>query len=353
MTKTPLYDTLSDSTARMGEYGGVETAIVFSDVASEFRELTSGCAIYDLGWRAKIAITGDDRVRWLNGMVTNNVKDLAVNRGNYSFVLNPQGRILGDLYSYNRGDHFLIDTERSQLENLLKLFEHFIIMDDVEVSDKSDSLTAIGIQGPKAADVLKRTGIQDPGVEPMQLADLTWNGMDISLTRMASDEYRTYEIWAATANIAQLWKGLIGAGAMPVGAEALEKFRVMIGFPKYGTDIRDRDLPQETEQEHALNFTKGCYIGQEIVERIRSRGSVHRKFHGFVLEGEIPGRGTKLESDGKEVGEITSVNRIPTRDGEQSIALGYIRREALERGARITYSGGEAKPSEVPFSLAS
>jgi len=353
MAKTSLYDALAASGARMGEYGGVETAKVFAEVSQEFRELTSGCAIYDLGWRAKLVITGEDRVRWLNGMVTNNIKDLPTDRGNYNFVLSPQGRILGDLYAYNRGDYILIDTERFELETLLKLFEHYIIMDDVEVSDKSSTLTAIGIQGPKAAAVLKQAGVSDPGLEPMQVIDITWNGIGISVTRMAGDEFPVYGIWASTATIAQVWKGLLGAGASPVGYEALEKFRVLIGFPKYGTDIRERDLPQETEQEHALNFTKGCYVGQEIVERIRSRGNVHRTFHGFVLDGELPGQGTKLEADGKEVGEITSANRIPTQHGERPVALGYIRREALERGAKITYAGGEAKPVEVPFSLAS
>jgi len=353
MSKTPLYDTLANSGARMGEYSGVETASVFSDVVQEFRELTSGCAIYDLGWRAKVVITGEDRVRWLNGMVTNNIKDLPANRGNYNFVLNPQGRILGDLYAYNRGDYILIDTERSQLETLLKLFEHYIIMDDVEVSDQSSALTAIGIQAPKAAEVLERAEIHDPGLEPMQVVDVIWNGIGISLARMASDEFATYEIWASTAHIVQVWNGLLAAGDVPVGTEALEKFRVMTGFPKYGTDIRERDLPQETEQEHALNFTKGCYVGQEIVERIRSRGNVHRTFHGFVLDGELPGRGAKLEADGKEVGEITSASRIPTQNGDRSVALGYIRREALERGAKITYPGGEAKPADIPFSLAS
>jgi folate-binding protein YgfZ len=353
MAKTPLYDVLVASGAQVGEYGSVETARSFGDVAMEFRELTSGCAVYDLGWRAKIVVTGEDRVRWLNGMVTNNIKDLPPNRGNYSFILNPQGRILGDLYTYNRGDYLLIDTERSQLESLLKLFDHFIIMDDVEVIDKSAELTAIGIQGPNAAKILKEAAIHDPGLKPMQLADLTSNGIDISITRMASDEFVTYELWAATANAAQPWKALVEAGAVPVGSEALEKFRVMIGFPKYGTDIRERDLPQETEQDHALDFTKGCYIGQEIVERIRSRGAVHRTFRGFLLNGELPGRGSKLAVDGKDVGEITSVSRIPAQSGERAVALGYIRREVLERGARITYPGGEAKPSELPFSLAS
>jgi folate-binding protein YgfZ len=353
MSKTPLYDVLASSGAQMGEYSGVDTARSFGEVAREFRELASGCAVYDLGWRAKVVINGEDRVRWLNGMVTNNIKDLPLNQGNYSFILNPQGRILGDLYTYNRGDYLLIDTERSQLENLLKLFEHFIIMDDVQVTDKSAALTAIGIQGPNAGTILEKAAIHDPGLKPMQLADLTWNGIDISVTRMASDEFVTYELWLATANAAQLWKALVQAGGVPVGSEALEKFRVMIGFPKYGIDIRERDLPQETEQDHALNFTKGCYIGQEIVERIRSRGAVHRTFRGFLLNGELPGNGSKLAVDVKDVGEITSVSRIPAQDGEHAVALGYIRREVLERGAKITYPGGEAKPSELPFSLAS
>ncbi|MBV9436649.1 MAG: aminomethyltransferase family protein [Acidobacteria bacterium] len=354
MPSNPLHDLFAASAARLGQYGGVETASVFSDVAAEFRELAEGCALYDLGWRAKIEVKGEDRVRWLNGMVTNNVKDLPVGRGNYNFVLNPQGRILGDLYAYNFGDHFLLDTERSQVEALPKLFEHFIIMDDVELADKSEALAAIGLQGRCAPSALKAAGLSDPGIEPMQIATLNWNSTTVYLTRMVSDDFLTYELWGTPTVLAALWKELLESGAKPVGSEALEKFRVAIGFPKYGTDIRERDLPQETEQKHALNFTKGCYIGQEIVERIRSRGNVHRKFQAFVLEGEVPERGAKLEADGKEVGELTSVARIPTSDGERPVALGYIRREALERHAGITYAGGEATPAEkMPLSVVS
>jgi aminomethyltransferase len=170
---------------------------------------------------------------------------------------------------------------------------------------------------------------------------------------MASDEFITYEIWGSAETLSHLWKALVEAGAVPVGSEAVEKFRVMIAFPKYGIDIRDRDLPQETGQNHALNFTKGCYIGQEIVERIRSRGNVHRAFTKFRLEGELPAVGSKLQADGKDVGEITSVNRIPSERGEEAFALGYIRREAIESGARITYPGGEARPAESPVTMAS
>ena len=353
MAKSPLYDMLVNYGARMGEYSGVETALSFGDVRREFRELRSGCAVYDLGWRAKVLVSGNDRVRWMNGMVSNNIKNLQVNRGNYNFVLNPQGRILGDLYAYNRGEYLLIDTERSQLESLLALLRRYIIMDKVELVDKSPELSAIGVQGPKAAEVLKAVGIDDPGLEPMQLADSTWNGTPITLTRMASDEFVTYEVWANADGLSQLWNVLVEAGAVPVGSEALEKFRVMIAFPRYGIDIRDRDLPQETGQNHALNFTKGCYIGQEIVERIRSRGNVHRAFTKFRLEGDLPSVACKLQAEGKEVGEITSVNRVPTESGEETLALGYIRREAVENGAKIFYPGGEAKPAESPVSMAS
>jgi folate-binding protein YgfZ len=353
MAKSPLYDTLVNSGARMGEYSEVETALSFGGVDREFRELRSGCAVYDLGWRAKVMVSGTDRVRWMNGMVTNNIKNLPVNRGNYNFVLNPQGRILGDLYAYNRGEYLLIDTERSQLESLLTLLRRYIIMDKVELMDKSSELSAIGVQGAKAAEVLNAIGIDEPGLEPMQLADLIWKGTTITLTRMASDESVTYEIWASAETLSLLWRAVVEAGAVPVGSDAIEKFRVMIAFPKYGIDIRDRDLPQETGQNHALNFTKGCYIGQEIVERIRSRGNVHRAFTKLRLAGEIASVGSKLQADGKDVGEITSVNRIPTENGEETIALGYVRREAVESGAKITYPGGEARPAESPITMAS
>lgn len=353
MAKSPLYDTLVNSGARMGEYSGVDTALSFTDVRPELRELRAGCAVYDLGWRAKVMVSGKDRVRWLNGMVSNNIKNLPVNCGNYNFVLNPQGRILGDLYAYNRGEYLLIDTARSQVETLLALLGRYIIMDKVELVDKNSELSAIGIQGPRATEVLKKVGIADLGLEPMQLADLTWYGKTLTLARMASKEFMSYEIWASAEVLSQLFRVLVDAGAVPVGSDAVEKFRVMSAFPKYGIDIRDRDLPQETGQNHALNFTKGCYIGQEIVERIRSRGNVHRALTKLRLEGELPLVGSKLSADGKEVGEITSVNQIPTDGGEEIFALAYVRREAIESGAKITYSGGEARPAESAVSIAS
>src|ERR1700686_3732248 len=130
-------------------------------VRDEFRELLSGCGVYDLSSRAKISLTGSDRVRWLNGMVTNNIRDLALGRGVYAFLLNPHGRILGDLYAYNRGDSITVDTDKAQSEKILATFDHYIIMDDVEVS-KIGELTPIGFARTKPGQALPAAGFEIP-----------------------------------------------------------------------------------------------------------------------------------------------------------------------------------------------
>jgi folate-binding protein YgfZ len=333
MAATPLRERLRAAGARIGEFAGAETALSFGDAECEYRALTEECAVFDLGWRAKIVATGEDRVRWLNGMVTNNVRDLAPNCGVYSFLLNAQGRILGDMYLFNRGDYVLLDTDREQAPKLRESFEKFIIMDDVELADASEKLTAIGLRGPKLKDVLVKAGIAAPSLQPLEVADLAWREMGISL--VAGEQANEYEIWVAPANATAAWDALLEAGATPVGTEALEMARVAAGIPRYGVDIRERDLPQETEQYRALNFSKGCYVGQEIVERIRSRGQVHRLFTRFEVVGKVA-PGTKIQVGGKDVGEITSVASLP---GGRRVALGYARREAL--GGEMT--AGEAR----------
>src|SRR5882672_7444741 len=128
------------------------------NVRDEFRALTSTCGAYDLTTRAKLEITGNDRIRWLNGMVTNNIRDLEPGYGTYSFLLNPQGHILGDFFAYNRGDRILVDTDQTQVEKILATFDHYIIMDDVEVANTSDKFASVGIAGPNAKEVLRAAG---------------------------------------------------------------------------------------------------------------------------------------------------------------------------------------------------
>jgi folate-binding protein YgfZ len=350
MRKTPLHEKLAGSGAQMGEYCGAETARSFGDARKEYETLLRDCGIYDLGWRGKIVLTGSDRVRWANGMVTNNVRDLAEGHGNYNFLLNAQGRIQADLYVYNMGDHLLVDTELWQVPKILELFDKYIIMDDVEVTDISEKLTGIAVQGPNSRDVLRSLGLTIADeVEPLKVEQMVWNGLGISVTRMASEIAQTYEIWIAPENAPKLWEASLAGGAKPVGTDALEMFRVAAGVPRYGLDITEKHIPQETEQFHALHFAKGCYLGQEIVERVRSRGAVHRHFTGFQIHGPAPKPGTEAQTEGKKVGEITSAQQIPANGTERTLALGYVRKESGEPGTKLQVEGSEAEVASPPF----
>jgi folate-binding protein YgfZ len=350
MDRTPLYDRLVSAGGQLGEYCGVETAHSFGDARAEYETLLDGCGVYDQGWRAKIVLTGSDRMRWANGMVTNNVRDLAEGRGNYSFMLSAQGRIQADLYVYNMGDHLLVDTEWWQKTKILELFDKFIVMDDVEVTDISDKLGSIAVQGPRSPEILRKLGLNVAGDgEPFKVEKMTWNGVGISVTRMESKIAQTYEVWLAAENVPRLWDALLSAGARPVGTEAREMFRVAAGVPRYGVDITDKYIPQETEQFHALHFSKGCYLGQEIVERVRSRGAVHRHFTGFRIAGPAPPSGAEAQLEGKKVGEITTASRVPINGDEKTLALGYIRKESDTPGTKVQVEGSEAEIQEPPF----
>src|SRR5215469_7479191 len=331
----------------LGEYAGAATPAHFGDVRAEYLALRKDAALFDLGWRSKLSLTGSDRVRWLNGMVTNNIRDLATGHGVYAFLLNPQGKILGDLYAYNLGDSILVDTDHSQREKIQATFDHYIIMDDVEVADLDEKLAAFGVAGPRAPEVLRDAGFALPALQSLDVADVAWQGNKLNVVRSDDERIPSFELWFAPELAAKLWEALTQAQAHPVGSEAWELFRIARGIPRYGQDIRERDLPQETEQQRALNFNKGCYVGQEIVERIRSRGSVHRTFTGFRVDGAVPAPGTRIEADGKEVGEITSSSALPSASGDDAVALGYIRREMLRQDLQA--GGVRIVPSALPF----
>lgn len=321
----------------------------FGDVRSEFQALTSACGVYDLGARAKISLTGSDRGRWLNGMVTNNIRDLEPGRGTYAFLLNPQGHILGDLYAYNRGESLLVDTASSQAEKILAVFDKYIIMDDVEVANISSRLAAIGIAGPKCQAFLKDAGFEVPDLTPLQFAESLWNQTSVTLVRGDNPSVESFELWMAPGDREKVSEALLRAGARPAGTTALDGLRIAAGIPLYGVDIRERDLPQETEQGRALNFSKGCYVGQEIVERIRSRGQVRRKFTGLAVDGPLPAPGSKIQFEGKDVGEVTSVTALPLTAGQRELALGYIRREVATPGNRVEAGGSPASIVNLPF----
>jgi aminomethyltransferase len=335
--------------ARLGSYRGAETPTTFGDPPAEFRALLEGCALFDMSWQSKLVLSGEDRVRWLNGMVTNNIRDLAPGHGVYSFLLNAQGRIQGNLVTYNRGDYLLVTTDREQAPAIAAIFDRYIIMDDVEVADISDKLATVGIAGPKAREVLAAAGIDVADLQAGQVGDMVWHDIGISVARSEQPHMDGYEIWFSAENGDKVWDALQLAGAEPVGSDALEQYRIVKGVPRFGVDLRERDLPQETGQQHALNFAKGCYIGQEIVERIRARGNVHRTFIGFELQGEPPQPGAKVRASDKDVGEITSAAPVPFPSRERTLALGYLRREVATLGATVQIGDQGATVAILPF----
>ncbi|MES2392742.1 MAG: folate-binding protein [Acidobacteriota bacterium] len=319
--------------------------------------LRTGAGIYPLDDRAFLRITGSDATRWLNGMVTNNIKDLAPGEGNYNFLLNNQGRIQADCTIYrepHEGDPtFLLETDKSQIETIQQHLDKFIIMDDVELSTSlnvngvtvdSSQLRGLGLVGKDADDKLASAMMTanefplHPPPEPGHIILGTHNGKHASLVIASpGTAHVSYEIWSTDAgDFAAIRNWLLRDGAIELSPETLEALRILEARPKFGQDIRDKDLPQETAQTHALHFSKGCYLGQEIVERIHSRGQVHRTFTQFTLTGDLPQLPAIIESNGKAVGELTSAAEV----NGQLLALGYLRREAFNQP--LTYPGGTA-----------
>jgi folate-binding protein YgfZ len=321
----------------------------YSGLADSRRELTAlvaGCGIYRPE-SALISLSGRDRVRWLNGMVSNNIRDLAPAHGVYAFVLTPQGNIQADLYAFNRGESLLVETERAQSETLLQIFRKYIIMDKVEIEDLSEKTVVFSMTGPKSGEVLASFGLSKD-IETLQVADVNWNGTALTLVRGDNPSFPNYELWIPVEQAESVRNALLQAGGVEVREQTLETFRILCGIPKVGQDIRERTLPHETGQERALNFNKGCYIGQEIVERIRSRGAVHRTFVGFEVEGSVLSAGTKIQSEGKDVGEITSIAAEPLKN--KRFALGYLRREFMGSDKTLTAGEARVKATTLPFS---
>ncbi len=319
--------------------------------------LLSGAAFARLDSVGFIRVTGEDGVRWLNGMATNSIQSMKPGEGCYNFFLNAQGRIQGDATAWMLEDSILLETQRERIPALISHLDHFIIMDDVELSEVA--LEGLVIAGPTALSVVQGLGgapWTTPAESPappatLDLKQTSYGGEPVSLIRAYSPLVLRYEIWGGTETIARIAEEL---AAVPEAApEALEALRILEGTPLYGVDIRDKELPQETAQTRALHFAKGCYLGQEIVERIRSRGNVHRTFSGFTFTGALPVPGTPLfaETSEKPVGEITSAAEIALPSGLASLALGYVRREVLDRGIQLLYEGGTAVPTTHPYKL--
>lgn len=322
---------------------GPATVRRFGDAAQELHALLSTAAVFDLAHRSLLSIRGGDQQRWLNGMITNTIKDLPAGHSNYSYVLNAQGRILGDLTAYRFPDHILLATDVSQAAGLAEHFDHFIIMDDVEL-EKVQGRIAIGVAGPEAPLLLERAGLPLPeGPETfVDAPDL--GSQPILIVQEYSPVVPRFTLWMAGTDAPAFWDRLAVAGIMPTGAEALNMLRLLEGVPQYGVDFSEKHLPQEVDGSRPLHFNKGCYLGQEIVERIRSRATVHRQLRVVELTGTLPALPASVQTGATEtaqaIGEITSAAALPLPGGERLLGMAMLRNEAVERAQPLQYEGG-------------
>jgi len=347
---TPLTELIASTAAPAGlkAYRGALSPAQLDAPQKEWSALSSGAAVHDLGWLRRVAVRGEDRFRWLNGMVTNSVSGLDANTGAWNLVLNAQGRIQGELYVWRQGtgseaDTLHLEIAADQQDKLLAHFDHFIIMDDVELVPHPE-LTAVGLTGPKADEILAHLGLPCL-TNPLTIVEASWNGENLQILRSYGALVPHYELWIERAHLGPLWSALVAAGACGVGTASLEALRVAEAIPTYGVDMVERDLPQETNQMRALHFTKGCYLGQEIVERIRSRGNVHRHLRQLELDGPLPEPGTELFFENAagaqaSAGQITSTVELPLVAGPRCVALGVVRAEAELRSQPYTYAVG-------------
>ena len=340
---TPLaaHLTAAPKPPRLVEYRSVQTPRELDAPETEIASLTTGAGVHDLGWMRRVAVRGEDRFRWLSGMVSNTVNDIPSNGGAWNLVLNAQGRIQGDLTTWREGDSLVVEIAADQYSRMIAHLEHFIIMDDVELVPLGQETpeTALGLTGPKAAEVLERVGLPTLS-EPMTGTTVEWNGWRLRIVRSYGTLGAHYEFFLPVAGLSKLWSCLRTAGADPVGAASLEAFRIAEGIPTYGVDMAERDLPQETSQTRALHFNKGCYLGQEIVERIRSRGNVHRHLRLLELVGPLPQAGTELTAGGTAAGQITSAAELALQGGSRIFALAMLRGESENGKEPLCYRAG-------------
>ncbi len=302
-----------------------------------YEALRDHAAWIDLSSRGRLRATGEDRVRLLHAMSTNHIQQLTPGGGCSAFFLNAQGRILAAAVILAEEDALLIDTEPETRRSLYEHLDRYIIADDVTLEDVTESTVEIGIEGPLAPRVLEALGAPAPAAP---YAHERWEGG--SVIRFDALGIHGYALIAPAGARGDLVHRVEAGGAIAADAEAARVVRIENAVPRYSEDITEQHLPHETQQLSAVHFDKGCYIGQEIVERVRARGGVHRFLVPLEIEGLEPvAAGTPAEAGGKAVGEITSSACSPALG--KVVALGYVRLKDIPADAQLSVAGRVAR----------
>jgi folate-binding protein YgfZ len=298
-----------------------------------YESLRFKAAWFDVSNRGKIRVLGEDNVRLLHAMSTNDVKSLAEGAGLYTFFLTDKGRIVSDAYVYRFADSLLLDTEPEAATVLRDHLERYIIADDVTLEDETATLAAIALEGPASFETAAALGLPVPAT---QFSTVAWQHGFIA--RVSVTGAPGLRIFLPVSEIVSLTSRIQLAGIPEAQSAQVRVVRLEHGIPRFGDDISSRYLAQETQIAHAVHLNKGCYLGQEIVERVRAQGQVHRLLAPVHIAGtQPPEPGTKLLAGGNPVAEITSASYSEALG--EVVALAYVRREALHDKPALAVAG--------------
>jgi folate-binding protein YgfZ len=340
----------------------------YGDVAQEYAAVReAGAGLIDLSSRGRLLVTGSEAVPFLNGLITNDMKTLEVGSWMSAAFPNVQGRLIASVRVMRLRDEgtekkvcptFLIDTEAVTHERVLKTIERFTLAGDFHVTDRTSETVMLSVQGKKAISVVGSVlGAAAHGLAAQAVRQISWEQadsmVDVTVIHASHTAEDGCDLIIDNAHAGSLWDALQQAGAQPLGYDALEILRIEAGVPRYGIDMDDTNVVSETNLDDAVSFTKGCYIGQEIIARIKYRGHVAKKLSGLLFEETVAiGAGSVVNSaEGKDIGRLTSVTFSPRLN--RNIALAYLKYDYLALGTRVKVVGGALELSatvvELPF----
>jgi folate-binding protein YgfZ len=302
-------------------------------------------------------------MRFLHGQITNDVKNLPVGEGVYAALTTAKGKMESDLNIFNLPDELLLDFEPGLTERISQRLEKYIVADDVQLVDAAPHYGLLSVQGPKAADIVRAVGLAGNGLPEKERAIVKFSDVTLGEIYLASQPrifagIFGFDIFVPNHSLGAVADKLIAAvksfGGRACGWTALEIARLEAGIPRFGADMDETNLPMECIESRAMSFNKGCYIGQEVLNRIHAIGHVNKELRGFRLADDLkalPQKGDKLFQGGKEVGYITSAINSPAL--KANIALGYVRREINQIGTELTLQAGGRTSAvrivELPF----
>jgi folate-binding protein YgfZ len=358
--RTPLYDVTSGAGAVFAEDAGWLMPAHYGDAVAEYRQTCEQAGLFDLSHRGKIKLTGRDALSFLHNLCTNDIKNLPAGAGREAFLCNAQARVVAHLLahrvSWQGEDALWLDVAPGLAEKVCKHLNHYLISEEVESTDCTREYAHLHLAGPQALHLLERAH-HEP-VKPLQeLENRVWlfdGTFPCQLRRHDALGLPGYDLVFPAVHAGQVWSVLAQAGARPTGLEAYEILRVEAGTPVYGKDIDESNLaPEVGRTAQAVCYTKGCYLGQEPIVRIRDLGHVNRLLLGLKVAGAGPvPQGARLLRDGKEAGQVASSVVSPRL--RTTIALAYVRRGSHTPGTRLEVEAeGSHRTADVvslPFS---